>query len=438
MHAGAEARPDGGEINVTAIKTVAAGLAAMLLVSAAVPAFADPVTVNFLTAERPETFASVIAQFEKENPDIKVNFETVPFDSMVPTIEARLGGHDSSIDVFLVDTPRVPAMAHSGYLLKINDEMDKVKAVANEEAQGVLTYKGDLYALPFWTSTQLMYYNRDLFDKAGVSYPSAEEKDRMTYAETIDLAKKVMAGSGAKYGFVPEQIDRYYQLQPIFQGNGGGTGLTGPDNLTPDVTNDKWIAAGKFYASLFADGIAPRGITDDQMSSTFTSGDTVFYIGGPWQFTTFNATDGLHYGVAPVPYWKDGKPQTPTDSWGVAISPYAAHPEEAKKFAEYITLDPEGAGLIVKANPIIPVNKEAYGPYIDWIASLDPKVGPDAKKIMTYELADTAVSRPRSIGYVAFETVMNKAFSDIRNGSDVEGTLKQAQQQLTSQLRRIQ
>jgi multiple sugar transport system substrate-binding protein len=420
-----------------AMKTGLAGFAAILLLSAAGPAFADPVTINFLTAERPETFATAIDQFQKENPDIKVNFETVPFDSMVPTIEARIGGKDSSIDLFLVDTPRVPSMANSGYLAKINDEMDKVKAVANEESQGVLTYKSDLYALPFWTSTQLMYYNKNLFDKAGVPYPSSEEKDRMTYEQTVDLAKKVMSGSGAKFGFVPEQIDRYYQLQPIFEGNGGGSGLTGEDNLTPDVTNDKWIAACKFYSSLFETGVAPRGITDDQMSTTFTGGQGVFYVGGPWQFTAFNAVKDLKYGVAPVPYWKDGKPQTPTDSWGVSISPYAAHPDEAKKFAEYITLNPEGVGLIVKANPIIPVNKEAYGTYIDWVVSLNPDVGPDAKKIMTYELADTAVSRPRSIGYVAFETVMNKAFSDIRNGSDCEGTLKQAQQQLTSQLRRI-
>jgi len=311
-----------------------AGIAAVFLFSAAGYAFADPVTINFLTAEKPETFAPAIAQFQKENPDIKVNFETVPFDSMVPTIEARIGGHDSSIDVFLVDTPRVPAMANSGYLLKINDEMDAVKKVANAESQGVLTYKGDLYALPFWTSTQLMYYNKDLFDKAGVPYPSDEEKDRMTYQQTIDLAKKVMAGSGAKYGFVPEQIDRYYQLQPIFEGNGGGSGLTGPDNLTPDVDNAKWIEAGKFYSSLFADNIAPRGITDDQMNTTFTNGDAVFYIGGPWQFSTFNATKGLHYGLAPVPYWAGNKAQTPTDSWGVAISPYAAHPDAAKKWAE--------------------------------------------------------------------------------------------------------
>jgi multiple sugar transport system substrate-binding protein len=415
-----------------------AGLAAMFMASTVGLAAAAPVTINFLTAEQPQTFATAIAQFEKENPDIKVNFETVPFDSMVPTIESRIGGHDSSIDVFLVDTPRVPAMANSGYLLKINDELPKVKQVANAEAQGVLEYKGDLYALPFWSSTQLMYYNKDLLDKAGVAYPSADEKDRMTYKQTLAMAKKVQQATGAKWGFVFEQIDRYYQLQPIFESLGAGSGLTGPDNLTPDVNSPKWIEGGKFYASLFADGYSPRGITDDQMSSTFTSGQTVFYVGGPWQFGPFNATKGLHYGVAPVPYFEGGKPVTPTDSWGVAISPYAAHPAEAMKFAEYITLDPEGAGLIVKANPIIPVNKLAYGPYIDWIASLDPKVGPDAKKIMTYELADTAISRPRSIGYVAFETVMNKAFSDMRNGADVKQSLDQAQQQLKSQLARIQ
>jgi multiple sugar transport system substrate-binding protein len=57
---------------------------------------------------------------------------------------------------------------------------------------------------------------------------------------------------------------------------------------------------------------------------------------------------------------------------------------------------------------------------------------------MTYELANNSVSRPRSIGYVAFEEIMNRAFSDIRNGSAVQATLDQAQQQLTSTLARIQ
>ncbi|WP_236021010.1 ABC transporter substrate-binding protein [Devosia sediminis] len=417
---------------------IMAGLTAVFLVSTASVVMAQPVTINFLTAEAEGSFDAAIERFEAENPDIKVNFETVPFDSMVPTIESRIGSQDSSLDLFLVDTPRVPAMARNGQLRDISDRREAVEAVASEAAQSVLEYNDTLYALRLWTSTQLMYYNKDLFDGAGLPYPSSEEMERMTYDEVIALARQVIEGSDAKYGLVLEQIDRYYQLQPLFQGNGGGTGLTGDDNLTPDVINAAWIEAGEFYASLFDEGLAPRGIAPDQMPSVFTSGETVFYVTGPWRLQDFAAAEDVNFGLAPIPYWDGGEPQTPTDSWAVAISPHAANPEAALKFAEFITLDPEGVGLVLQGIPNIPVNSEAYGPYIDWLAGENPEVGDDLKKIMTYELANTPVPRPRSIGYVAFETVLNRAFSDIRNGAAVEPTLQQAQQQLESQLRRIQ
>lgn len=415
---------------------------AMLLLAStvlAVPgaALAEKVTLNFLTAEKDETVAPAIEGFEKLYPDIDVVHTTVPFDSMNATVEARVGGQDSSIDVFLVDSPRVPAMANRGYLLNLNEFREAADKVSNDVAMGVVSYKDDMYALPLWTSTQLMYYNKDLLDKAGIPYPGAGEADRLTYDQVVDLAKKAQA-AGAKYGFLPEQIDRYYQLQPLFESIGGGSGLTGPDNLTPDITNPKWIEAAEFYSSLFKDGVSPRGIPTDQMSSVFTSGDVAFYIGGPWQFRPFNATEGLRYGVAPVPYFQGGKPVVPTDSWAVGISPHAAHPDEAKKFVEYLSINPEGALLSVANNPIPPTNEVAYTTYIDGIAALDPEVGPAAKEIMTYELAKNSVSRPRSIGYVAFEEIMNRAFSDIRNGADVTTTLQQAQDQLNSTLARIQ
>jgi multiple sugar transport system substrate-binding protein len=167
------------------------------------------------------------------------------------------------------------------------------------------------------------------------------------------------------------------------------------------------------------------------------SGETAFYIGGPWQFAGFNATEGLNYGVAPVPYFEGGEPVVPTDSWAIAVSPYAAHPAEAKLFIEYASLNPEGALLSVANNPIPPVNEIAYKDYIKRIAGLDPEIGPAAEEIMTYELANHSVSRPRSVGYVAFEEILNRAFSDIRNGSDVKATLEAAQAQLTSTLARL-
>jgi multiple sugar transport system substrate-binding protein len=400
-------------------------------------AIAAPVTIHFLTEDKLENFKPVIDAFEKANPDITVDFQTVPFESMNPQIEARIGAKDSSLDVYMVDTPRVPSLADRGFLTDLSDDLDQAKAVTTAEGLGVLEYKGKLVALPLWTSSQLLYYNKELLDKAGIAHPGADENARLTYDQVLADAKKAQA-AGAKWGFAFDQIDRYYQLQPIFESLGAGSGLTGNDNLTPDITNAKWVDGAKFYASLFADGYAPRGISDQQMPDVFSNGQLAYFVGGTWNMSTFDAASGLKYGVAPAPYFKDGKPVTPTDSWAIGINPYSAHPKEAKLFAEFMTLNPTGNLLTVSVNPNIPANNGAFAKYIDDMAKAHPAVGEDAKKIMTYELKDTAVSRPRSIGYVAFETVMNKMFSDLRNGSDVESTLNSAQNQLKSTLSRIQ
>ena len=415
----------------------ATALATLLASAAATVAWSQEVTLNFLSAEEDATVMPMIEGFEALHPEIDVVHESIPFDSMNAAIESRVGGQDDSIDVFLVDSPRIPAMVSRGYLASMEDLRAEIEAVAIPAAVEVLSNDGELFALPFWTSTQLMFYNKDLLDAADIPYPSASPDERLTYEEVVELAKQAQA-AGAEFGFLPEQIDRYYQLQPMFESAGAGPGLTGEGNLTPDITSDAWIKAAEFYASLFADGVAPRGIPVDQMRSVFTSGDLAFYISGPWSLSDFDATEGLNYGVAPVPYFEGGTPATPTDSWAVAVSPYAAHPEEARMFAEYITLDPEGATLSVQPNPIPPVNSKAYPAYIDRIASMNPEVGEDVRTIMTYELANTTVSRPRSIGFVAFEEVMNRAFGDLRNGAEVRPTLEQASQQLESTLARIQ
>lgn len=409
--------------------------AGLISLVTAMPALAQQVTLNFLTAEPPEVYEAAIAAFEAKNPDIKVAYERVPFDSMNAQVEARLGAQDPSIDVYAVDSPRVPAMAARGYLLDAEPWRAAIDAVTNEAGRSAITVDGKYYALPLWTSTQMLFYNQDLLDKAGIPAPSAAEADRMTWDEAVDLAKKAQA-AGAEWGLILEQVDRYYQLQALFESSGAGSGLTGPGLMTPDITNAKWIETAEWYKKLFDDGISPRGVPNEQINALFTDAKIAFYVGGPWNLNRFSKS-GVHYGIAAVPYFAGGKPVTPTGSWAVGISPFTDQMEAAKKFIEFISLDPEGSYLTVSQNPIPPVNLEAYATYIDKLATFDPVVGPMVKEVMTYELADSAVARPRSAGYVAFEEVMKRAFSDIRNGADVKTTLEAAQAQLTSALSRL-
>ena len=121
-----------------------------------------------------------------------------------------------------------------------------------------------------------------------------------------------------------------------------------------------------------------------------------------------------------MPYFDGGKPVTPTGSWAISINPHSERIDAARKFAEFVSLNPEGAFLSVSANPLPPVNAEAYKQYAERMAGMTDKIGP-VIDIITYETQNTAVGRPRTVGFVTFETVMNKAFSDIRNGAEVEG-----------------
>lgn len=415
----------------------AATLAAVLSTVSIAAVMAADVTLTLISAERDDIVAPVIAAFEAAHPTIKVQHESIPFESMNAAIEARIGGGDSSIDVLFVDSPRVPAMVARGYLKSLEELRGEIEPLVTPVALDALSVDGTIYTLPLWTSTQMMFYNKDLLDKAGIAHPGSEQADRLTYEQVLDMGKQAQA-AGGKFGFAFEQIDRYYQLQPIFESIGAGSGLTGEGNLTPDITSEKWVEGATFYANLFANEIAPRGIPVGQISPLFASGDLAFLVAGPWQIAGFVAAEGLNFGVAPVPYFDGGKPVTPTGSWALAVSPHSAHPEEAMILAKFMTLTAEGAFKTVEANPIPPVNLEAFDLYSAWFAPKFPGVGEDAQKIMGYELRDSAISRPLSAGFVAFEEVMNRTFGDLRNGSEVLPTLEEAQRELNSTLARIQ
>lgn len=401
------------------------------------PALAQQTVVNFLAEAADFVYAPVIEAFEAANPDIDIRYQQVPFEDLNAAIESRVGQGDSSIDVFAADTPRVPAFASRGYLPDEEAYRDRIlAAVPNPVDQEQVSWEGRLHAFPMWTSTQLLFYNRDLLEQAGIPEPvPSSPEDRLTWEELLEMAKQAQDG-GAEWGFTFQQVDRYYQLQALFESAGAGPGLTGDGLLQPDLTNEGWIRTATWYRDLYEDGIAPRGVSPNQTNDLFINGQVAFFYGGPWTFGRFEEAEGLNYGVTYIPYFEGGTPASATGSWALAINPHAANEEAARRFVEFATLTAEGALKTTESNPLPPVNAEAYEMWREGIAEMTPKVGP-AIDIITHELQNTAVGRPRTVGYVAFETVMNRAFSDLRNGADVEETLQSAQDQLTSQLARI-
>lgn len=391
----------------------------------------SPVTITYAgAAYSADDIKPVIAAFEAAHPNITVNYEADPFNDFNSVLGAQLTTDQQNIDVFDVDMPRTSAYEARGWLSDISAVFPDLKTQVDPGSLSAATVNDKVVAMPYQTSTNFMYYNKALLTAAGIPFPSADPSSRMTWEAVTTDAQKAQA-AGAKYGLVFDQIDRYYQLEPLSTSTGGGPGATGANNLTPAIDNAGWNKALTWYGSLFANGISPRGVTTAETPDLFAGGQVAFFPGGPWWAPKFESSPGLDFGVAPLPAFAGGTAATPTGGWSLGLSPTSKNKDAALIFMKFIGLDNGGYSQYLTALSVPPSNIVGSQKFYANAAFQDPRMA-GAVDLMKYELANTASLRVQTVGYVEFENIITKAYDDIINGADVQATLTKATADLTS------
>ncbi|MBR0796047.1 sugar ABC transporter substrate-binding protein [Bradyrhizobium jicamae] len=400
-------------------------------------AHAQEARIGFLSSQKAGAFDAVIAAFEAANPGIKVQAQNVPFDQLNAQIQARLGAGDTSVDVFTVDEPRVPAYAQKGFLADLTAMRGEIETAVTPASLVGSSFKDKLWSFPFWTTSQFLFYNKDLLKKANLTAPDSDPAKRLTWEDLLTNARAAQK-AGAKWGYAFDQNDRYYELQPLYESQGFGPGLTGDGLLTPALTSAGWVKTTEWYRDLYASGLSPRGVAYEQMPALFSSGQVAYMVAGVWHARVLRLAKELNFGIAPMPYFAGGKPVTPTGSWTIGVNPKSARKDAALKFAKFLTLDANGALLASTIAPQPPVNKVAFDAYLKRESEAGGENTAPFAKIISHELANTTVSRPRTIGYVVFEEIMNRMYSDIRNGAEAKSSLERTQAALSSAFSRLE
>ena len=130
----------------------------------------EKVTLTFANADPAETWATVIAAFEKDHPNITVKQLNIPYAQYTSTINQRLGGGGGGIDVMVVDAGGAAVdWTNRGFLADLDDMKDEaIKAAVSESMVTAREVDGTLRAIEPWTTSQFLYYNTDVLDAAGV------------------------------------------------------------------------------------------------------------------------------------------------------------------------------------------------------------------------------------------------------------------------------
>lgn len=411
-------------------------LACSILLPSAFAAGNTTVTIRFLTmAEYHNALQGVIQAFEDSHPGVNVETEEFPFAQLFDAIEIKLGSRNSNFDVVLTDAPMVSGYAYRGFISPLDEYFTAAeKAEFTPALVNSGTYDGKFYSPPLKNSCHVLWYNKKLLDKAGIPYPSADPKNRMTWEQVVELSQKIMAAAGdpTVYGLTFEQISRPYQILPLVNSL-GGEGI-GPDGITVDgyINGPSFVKAMQWYSDIHNKyKISPKGIAPSETVGQFTAGKIAFLSANLFDYKTFEKTPGLQYGYCPLPYFKEGKPVTPTDSFHVSVSNYSKNKDLAAEFVKYLTL---GAGSDIYLD-----KQGEFSARIDVLNSYgsDPKYNNfpfSVFRLAAFEAKTTAFPRPLSLGYREWESVITATMEDIRNGADVKQSLDKAVKTLNAQL----
>ncbi|MEZ4605938.1 MAG: extracellular solute-binding protein [Deinococcales bacterium] len=198
-------------------------------------------------AARIEAMNQLIAQFEAENPDIKVVQETFPYDSYQAQVGASLPAGIGA-DVVQLYYGWLPAWIRAGYVQPLPAEHFDVASIESEFIPMVQAakYQGEYYGLPTAVRSLALFYNKDKLKEAGFEAAPA------TWDEFITIAKALTEKRGPRfnqvgYGIAPNGQD-HHLLREILVRQFGGMPYS-EDGSMVEYNSDAGLEAFKFYTS---------------------------------------------------------------------------------------------------------------------------------------------------------------------------------------------
>ncbi len=293
----------------------------------------ESVTINVtMWTDEKEELEEIKAAFEAENEHITVELMEFPSEEYKDKLTIQLAG-GADIDVILhKNTAEYADLASKGQLLDLEAlvKEDNVDVTPYGPLYDGLKVEGELLGLPYRKTVTVLYYNKDLFDAAGVEYPSED----MTWAEFRELAKTMTTDTVA---------GAYIHTWPqLWYGMGLQKGATIIDeDLTP------FKEALQFRMDLEEDGsimsFANAKATSAHYKTEFAKGQTAMNIIGDFHVSQLRGleADGeisFDWDVVPMPHPEGVEPNTTFGTANpISVAANSEKQEAAWEFVKFVS-----------------------------------------------------------------------------------------------------
>lgn len=371
------------------------------------------VTVAEYSAKTGPYFTDVKKEFEAANPGITVKFEVVPWDVLLQKLTTDItAGTNADLSIigtrWLIDfVQQDVAEPLDGYITP------EFKGRFIETFLSPSIMEGKTYGLPIAASARALYYNKELFEKAGIAKPPA------TWTELQEDARKIKALGSGTFGFGLQgkeiETDVYYYYAMWSQGteilNKDGTSGLG----TPGA-----LEAAKLYKSMIDEGLTEPGVTSnnrEDVQNLFKQGKVGMMITAPFLSNQIKEeAPTLKYGVAAIPAGPTGARGTYGVTDSMIMFKNSKNKDEAWKLMDFL-FTTEQRAKFTQGEGFLPVNKEE--------AKMDYYVNNADLAAFTALLPDARFA-PVIPGWEEVAQITSDAMQKIYLGGDPEAGLKDA------------
>lgn len=305
---------------------------------------------------------AIVDAFHATTPKITVKVTVSDWDPYWDKLQTSIAGGDAP-DVFAMDGPLFPDYQTRDVLLDLKPFIDRdgydLGQLADQAVSDFKTPDGQ-FGVPRDLNVVALYYNKKMFDTAGIPYPD----DTWDWAKLVDVAKQLtLKGAGGKtsqWGFYTESTDMENYWSELVWQNGGD--IISADHKTSLVGSDQAAGGIQFLQDLiWKHKVMPDAAITDALGDAFEQGQAAMEANGSWLVATHQAA-GLDFGIAPLPKGPAGQ-ATSINPTGAVVYKGTKSPEAAWAFVKYLA-SPAAQTKLMELKASLPANKAVLtGPF---------------------------------------------------------------------------
>lgn len=348
----------------------------------------------------------VIDAFMEEHPDIKVELEVINDDYLTKVETEMLAG--DAPDVIYGHPKYFQKWASQDQLLDLTEYFNNSPELTDPEHYAVdlydaFTYQGKHYATINGADTFLLYYNKNLFDEAGVPYPSEDWTwdDFLAACEKLTVDKD---GDGTidQYAITADWGHEHIQAYMAAFGGEIYDDVNNPTVVTANTNEGNKKGLQMVYDLVHKYNYAPNAEQSEAMAGSFDQGLIAMNVDGVYDIVYRSAEEGgleFPYGLAELPQEGENAHAVALMA-GYCIPKTVENPDAAWELAKFMELE-KGQTLLAKSGLITVINKDvatsdevinipnAPDNHILRVTTLDGAVNVDAKLPNWQETLDT-------------------------------------------------